>query len=169
MGVLGEVVMASWKFEGLDDYVTQLNKLSDTARETVGEAIYKGAGLVARACVAEIQALPVSNQYKKDDVSTVTSFEKAGLLEGFGISHEQEDGFYRNVKLGFAGYNKVHTHKYRNGQPNAMIARSINSGSSWRRKNPFMDRATRSSKSDCEETMRIVIETKIQKIVQGGQ
>lgn len=157
--------MAKWKFERLDKYLMQLEKLSNTSEATVGHAIYEGAGIVAKACAKEIQALPVSNQYKKDNVSTVTSFEKAGLIEGFGISHLQVDGEYRNVKLGFAGYNSVHTKKYTTGQPNAMIARSINSGSSWRKKNPFMDRATRASKSACEEKMKEVIEDEIKKVM----
>ena len=154
--------MASWKFEGLDEYLRQLEKLSQNSEETIGKAIYEGAGVVAKACAAAIEALPVSNQYNS---GVITSVQKAGLKEGFGISHAQTDGDYRHVKLGFDGYNGQKTKKFPNGQPNSMIARSINSGTSWRRKNPFMDKATASSKSACEATMKRVIDAEIQKVV----
>lgn len=154
--------MASWKFEGLDEYLRQLERLQGSSDQAIGKAIYEGAGVVAKACAAAIKALPVSNQH---DSNGITSVQKAGLIEGFGISHAQTDGYYRNVKLGFDGYNGQKTHKYPNGQPNSMIARSINSGSSYRRKNPFMDKATASSKSACEATMQRVIETEIQNVV----
>lgn len=154
--------MAKWKFEGLDEYLSQLEKLSNTSDEAIGHAIYEGAGVVAKSCASAIQSLPVNNQYGSDGI---TSVQKAGLIEGFGISHEQTDGLYRNVKLGFDGYNKQKTKKYPNGQPNSMIARSVNSGTSFRKKNPFMDRATRSAKSACEEKMKEVIEDEIKKVM----
>lgn len=154
--------MATWKFEGLDEYLRQLERLQGSSDQAIGKAIYEGAGVVAKACAAAIKALPVSNQY---DSNGITSVQKAGLIEGFGVSHAQTDGYYRNVKLGFDGYNGQKTHKYPNGQPNSLIARSINSGSSYRRKNPFMDKATASSKAACEATMQHVIETEIQKVV----
>ena len=154
--------MASWKFEGLDEYLRQLERLQGSSDQAIGKAIYEGAGVVAKACAAAIKALPVSNQH---DSNGITSVQKAGLIEGFGISHAQTDGYYRNVKLGFDGYNGQKTHKYPNGQPNSMIARSINSGSSYRRKNPFMDKATALSKGACEATMQRVIETEIQNVV----
>ena len=154
--------MASWKFEGLDEYLRQLEKLNQNADETIGKAIYEGAGLVARACASAIDALPVSNQYNSGGI---TSVQKAGLKEGFGISHAQTDGDYRHVKLGFDGYNGQKTKKYPNGQPKSLIARSINSGTSWRKKNPFIDRATRASKASCEDIMKTVIETEITKTI----
>ena len=96
--------MASWKFEGLDEYLRQLERLQGTSDQAIGKAIYEGAGVVAKACAAAIKALPVSNQH---DSNGITSVQKAGLIEGFGISHAQTDGYYRNVKLGFDGLGSV--------------------------------------------------------------
>ena len=152
--------MATWKFEGLDEYLRQLEKLQGSSHEAIGKAIYEGAAIVAQSCRAEIEGLPVNNQYKNDGI---TSVQKRGLLDGFGISHEQTDNLYRNVKLGFDGYNGQKTKKYPNGQPNSMIARSVNSGTSWRKKNPFIDRGTRRSKAACEDKMQQVIEEEIKK------
>ena len=154
--------MASWKFEGVDEYLRQLEKLNADTKPAIGKAIYEGAGLVAREVAAEIKKLPVNNKYGSKGV---TSVQKKGLIEGFGISHAQTDGDYRHVKLGFDGYNKQKTKKYPQGQPNALIARSVNSGTSFRKKNPFVDRATRKSKGACEMTMKQVIELEITKII----
>jgi len=154
--------MASWKFEGIDIYLAQLERLKADTGPTIGKAIYEGAGLVAKEVAAEIKSLPVNNQYGSKGV---TSVQKQGLIEGFGISHAQTDGDYRHVKLGFDGYNKQKTKKYPNGQPNSMIARSVNSGTSFRKKNPFVDRATRKSKGACEMTMTQVVEREISKII----
>lgn len=154
--------MASWKFEGLDEYLSQLERLKANTGSAIGRTIYEGAGLVAKEVAVEIQNLPVNNQYGGDGI---TSVQKKGLIEGFGISHAQTDGFYRNVKLGFDGYNGQKTEKYPQGQPNSLIARSVNSGTSYRKKNPFVDRATNRSKKACEVRMGEVLEREIIKIV----
>lgn len=154
--------MAKWKFEGLDEYLRRLEKLQGSSREAIGRAIYDGAGIVAREVADEIKKLPVNNQHQSNGV---TSVQKAGLIEGFGISHIQDDNSYRNVKLGFDGYNKQRTKNFPKGQPNALIARAINSGTSFRRKNPFVDRATRRAKSKCEAAMRAVIDNAINQIM----
>lgn len=153
--------MANWKFEGINDYLAQLERLKAETGPAIGRAIYEGAGIVAREVASEIQKLPVSNQYNKGGI---TSTQKKGLIEGFGISRAQTDGFYRNVKLGFDGYNGQKTDRYPQGQPNSLIARSINSGSSYRKKDPFVDRATKRSKKSCEVRMSEVFEQEIVKI-----
>lgn len=154
--------MASWKFEGIDEYLIQLEKLKANTGPAMGKAIYEGAGLVAREVAAEIKKLPVNNQYGSKGI---TSVQKAGLIEGFGISHAETDNFYRHVKLGFDGYNKQYTDKYPQGQPNSLIARSVNSGTSFRKKNPFVDRATRRSRKACEVRMAEIFEREIIRIV----
>ena len=83
-----------------------LEKLTDT-REYIGEAVYKGAGVVADAVRAQIQALPVAQKFADDGkkIATITSVQKKGLLDGFGISPMREENGYVHAKLGFAGYN----------------------------------------------------------------
>ena len=152
----------TWQFKGIDEYLSQLEKIKANTGPAIGKAIYEGAGLVAKEVAAEIQKLPVNNQYQKDGI---TSVQKKGLIEGFGISHAQTEGFYRHVKLGFDGYNDQYTDNYPQGQPNSMIARSINSGTSFRKKNPFVDRATRRSKKACEVRMTEIFEREIIQIL----
>ena len=68
--------MAKWKFEGLDEYLRRLEKLQGDSRKEIGKAIYDGAGIVAREVAAEIQKLPVMNQYQSEGVSAL---QKKGL------------------------------------------------------------------------------------------
>lgn len=156
--------MATFQFEGVDNLIAQYQTLFDNARECIGKAIYEGADVVADAVKAEIKALPVSNQYQS---AGLNSLQKKGLIDGFGIAKMQDTNGLLNVKLGFAGYNHYTTKKYPNGQPNSVIARSINSGSSYRKKNPFVDRATKANKSKCESTMENKLNSEIQKLIGG--
>ena len=147
--------MAKLQFKGLDEYEKQLLKLKDVSRECIGQAIYKGAGVVADAVKANIESLPIDTRHVKDGqmLTGITETQKQGLRDGFGISKMENENGYVHVKLGFAGYNGSVTRKYPNGQPNSVIARSVNSGSSFRQRIPFVDNAVNSSKSACEQTM----------------
>lgn len=147
--------MAKLKMQGLEKYEQQLLKLKDISREAIGQAIYDGAGIVADQVMANIQSLPVDERgyTKEGTLHGVTSLQKAGLAEGFGIAKLQDEGGYAHVKLGFNGYNGVKSKRYPNGQPNSMIARSVNSGSSFRDRIPFVDNAVNAKKSAAEQAM----------------
>ena len=147
--------MAKITTKGLDDVLTKLDKLGDLSRETIGEIIYDGAGVMADAIKAEIQGLPVTVKKYTPGVMVkgITSAQKKGLMEGFGISKMQDNSGVYNIKLGFNGYNSQWSDKYPNGQPNSIIARSLCSGTSFREKNDFVGRAMRKKKA-CIEAMR---------------
>ena len=98
--------------------------------------------------------------------SRLSDKEKQGLLDGFGVSPMQDDGGYINVKLGFDGYNGVKTKKYPKGQPNALIARVTESGSSYREKTPFIRPAVNASKKQAEQAGQMKIDEKIAAIPQ---
>ena len=94
----------------------------------------------------------------------VTAVQKAGLLDGFGISKLQDDSGYLNVKLGFDGYNRTRTEKYPQGQPNQLVARGVESGTSWKQKKPFIRPAVTRSRKPAETEMKRVIDEEIEKI-----
>ena len=58
------------------------------------------------------------------------------------------------LKIGFDGYNSVQTKKYPNGQPNAMIAAAINSGTSRRKRTNFIYKAVNKSKQESLAAMK---------------
>lgn len=164
--------MAKWIVgKGLDSYISYLQKIDAVTDEAIGEAVYEMAKVVADSVRSSIQALPtVSNEaniatYKKG-YSRLSDKEKQGLLDGFGISPLQEDSGFVNVKLGFDGYNSVKTKKYPQGQPNALIARVTESGSSYREKTPFMRPAVNASKKPAEAAGRAKFDEKIAAIPQ---
>ena len=155
-------------FKGMEEYIAQLQRLQNVSRECIGRSVYEGAGLVADKVKDAIQALPIDNRsFVKDGemLNGINAIQKAGLIEGFGISHMQDDNGYLNVKLGFEGYNNLRTKAFPNGQPNSMIARSVNSGSSFRQRIPFVDQAVRSNKSACEQKMKEQFDKEVKKVI----
>lgn len=164
--------MAKWIMgKGLNNYIAYLQKLNLVTDEVIGEAVYDMAKVVADKVRANIQALPaVTNAANiatyRHGYSRLSEPEKQGLLDGFGVSPMQDDGGYINVKLGFDGYNSVKTKKYPKGQPNALIARVTESGSSYREKTPFIRPAVNASKKQAEQAGQMKIDEKIAAIPQ---
>lgn len=129
---------------GMDKYIEQLTNLEFTAHDTVGRAIYKGADIVADAIRANIEALPKS---------VCSDVQRKGLLDSLGIAKMREDDGTYNVKIGFDGYNSHVTKKYPKGHANSMIARAIESGTSFSAKHPFVAPAIRATKDAAEKAM----------------
>lgn len=160
--------MARFEFGGIDAYIMQLNKLQQSTKDgVVGKTVYAGAEVVADSVRRAIQALPVGDGRVHGGrlVRTVTQSQKAGLMDGFGISRMKDDDGFVNVKLGFDGYNSTKTEKYPNGQPNILIARSVNSGTTFRKKTKFVDKAVNSAKKAAEAAMDAACSREIEKIM----
>ena len=156
--------MATFQFGGIDNYIKQLNRLQAGTRDgVIGKTVYAGADVVANSVRAAIQSLPEGKE-GDSSLGIVTPAQKRGLLEGFGISRMRDDNGFVNVKLGFDGYNSVKTKKYPNGQPNALIARAVNSGTTFRKKTKFVDKAVDSAKKAAEAAMDAACSREIEKI-----
>lgn len=139
---------------GIDQYIDQLRNLEYTGRETIGEAIYAGAGIVADKVKANIRNLPPM---------ACNRLEKAALIDGMGIAKMQDQDGYYNVKIGFDGYDSIKTKSYPKGRPIPLLARSIEAGTSWRPKYPFVAPAIRAVKAQAEQKMAEEIEKGIKK------
>ena len=159
--------VAKLKFKGLEEYEAKLLKLRNVSKEMIGEAIYEGAGIVADAVKSNIESIPIDDRYVTGGavLHGITEEQKAGLRDGFGIARMQDDNGYLNVKLGFNGYNSVKTKNYPSGQPNSLIARSVNAGSSFRSRIPFVDNAVNQSKNAAEQKMKEKFDSAIGKIM----
>ena len=148
---------------GLDKYIEELNKLAKNTSEVLGKSIYVGAGIVADEVRKNIEKIPVSNSPRRgtqsDPIDTITSAQKTGLLQGFGISGMATRDGITNVKLGFEGYNsQVATTSVKakwtdKRQANIMIARSVEGGTSFRKKHPFVAPAVRATRKKAEAAM----------------
>ena len=131
-------------------------RLEGAAGRAAAKGLYKGAGIVADAVKQSISGLPIDERHVKDGemLTGITRQQKAGLIDGFGIAPLKDENGYLNVKLGFDGYNSVKTKSFPNGQPNSMIARSVNSGTSFRQRIPFVDSTVSANKAACEQKMK---------------
>ena len=162
--------MAKWIVgKGLNNYIAYLQSIEAVTDEMIGEAVYDRAKVVADKVRANIEALPaVSNEANiatyREGYSRLSEPEKQGLMDGFGVSPLQDDSGYLNVKLGFDGYNSIKTKKYPQGQPNALIARVTESGSSYREKTPFIRPAVNAARKPAEKAGQVKIDEKIKSI-----
>ena len=137
--------MAKVELTGLDDYMAKLRTLGEAAPKICKAAVYEGGDELADAIREKIKSMPTIEDkqaeiaWKQDrPVAHITEAQKAGLLAGLYLKKMDEDGGFIDTQIGFSGYNKTKTRAYPQGQPNALIARSMESGSSARQKTPFV-------------------------------
>lgn len=148
----------------IDTYIADLTKLFNESEEICKRAAYEGARIVADKCRSGIEGLPVRNFDKGSGmVNGVTASQKAGLLAGLGIAHFRNDGGFINVKIGMDGYNSTRTKQFPNGQPNALIIRALESGTSFRARNPVITRATNAAKGAAEAAIQKQMDEEIKK------
>lgn len=159
--------MAKFQFEGVDKLVAQYKKLEGDTDKIIGEAIYHGAGVVMKSVKAAVNNIKTDDHYGTIGNPTTgpSTLQKYGLIYGLGIAKMRNDNGFKNVKIGFDGYNRIKTKTWPQGQPNSMVARSIESGTSWMTKQPFMRKAEAEARKPCEETMSKIVDDKIKKII----
>ena len=153
--------------KGAEEFSAKLAGLAGNDVITVMKAaVYAGAEIIADQVKAEIQNLPEQSGYmpegKKRNV--IGTNDKRMMQERLGISHMKAEGDKVSLAVGFNGYNDRPTKKYPRGVPIPLIARSIESGSSVREKNPFIRRAFNACKSRAQAAMNEAADKEIQKI-----
>lgn len=129
---------------GINDYIRDLTALATASDEMIRRSVYPAAGLVTDAVKAGIGSIPER---------LLKPGQREGLEAGLGIAPFRDEGGYIHVKVGMDGYNGRSTKKHPGGQPNAMIARAINNGTSFSGKYPFIDRAVSSTRAQAEKMM----------------
>lgn len=161
--------MARLTIQGLDEFSMRLQELADHGEAISKAAVYAGAGVLVEAVKAEISALPEQQGYMPNGQqrNVVTRDEKAALLSHIGIAHMDSTGGKVTTAIGFDGYTAHTTKKYPNGVPVPLIARSIESGSSVRRKVPFLRNAANKAKAAVENAMREAADEQFQEL--GGK
>lgn len=156
--------MATIKFKGINEYVKKLENLESYVDFDLGEAIYNGASVVANEVSQALKNLEVDNStYTKKPRTGINEYQKQGLIASFGVAKLQDDNGFRNVKLGFDGYNGMKTKKYPKGQPNVMIARALESGTSFMPKQRVISKTVNKSKKECEKAMQEALDKAIEK------
>ena len=163
--------MAKISFKGLEKYELRLSKLADRkeVERIAGRAIYEGASIMADEIKKGIDALPVITGYGTENrplPGGVTAVQKAGLIDGLGIAPMQNYGGFLNVKIGFDGYNRTKTEKYPQGQPNQLVARGVERGTSWKQSHPVIKPAVSRVRKQVDKKMAEVIDEESDKLWQ---
>ena len=149
--------MGKMTVSGLEDFTATLQQLGDQAGPIMKMAVYAGADKMIGEVKNAIKALPTQDGYMKEGKrSVVTEDEKRDLLDHVGIAKIDNEGGNANTAIGFNGYSSHKTRKYPNGVPIPLIARSIESGSSVRKKIPFLRKA---GKAATEKVQQAMLET----------
>lgn len=132
---------------GLDELGKMLAELENEAQAVASEALFEGAGLMAdmlNAGVDSIQTAPF--QYAAGGEKRKPSpQEKAALERKVGIAAFRKDGSEVDTVVGIAhgGYTQISGKQ----KAVAVIARSVNSGTSFMEKQPVFRRAMSKGKS----------------------
>jgi hypothetical protein len=149
-----------FNFEGLDEYIDKVDKLGGKSDGMAKRALYEGVAVVGESIRQAIIALPYH------PTKGISHAQKEGLLDGLGFSlmkHPKKGVWY--VKIGFDGYNSVRTKKHPNGQPNAMIAAAVNSGTSRRAKTNFIYKAVNRAKQQSMSAMKVRFDADIENLM----
>ena len=145
-------MMATITFDGLDEYREQMEEILRQVPKMVSASLYEGAGVLADAVQQEIVGL-----------KELEPSQRRGLQNGLGVARFWQENGATVTKIGFDGYNTRRTKRWPNGQPNALIARSLIRGTSWRMPNRFTNRAAKNARQKCVGVMRTRFDIELQK------
>lgn len=157
--------MARMTIKGAEEYALKLSKLGQQEGEIAAKAVYGGAGIVAdeiKKRLAQNLDDPASVSKSGDAVFKNAANEPSGdLLKSFGIAPIKAFAdMDTSTKLGFDGYD-------RNGVPNQLKARAMESGTSTLRKRPFVRPAVNATRSKAQTKMGEIVDEEMKKIMGG--
>lgn len=163
--------MATITFKKGDEYLARLSKLDVMTRDkVVGPAIYTAAEIVADEIRDQLNKIPTDEGFgtRDDPAKGPKKVQKEGMARSLGIASMQEDskGFV-NVKIGFDGYNSVKTKRWPKGQPNQMVARSVERGTSWMKGHKFVKKAVAATNKQAVARIKQKVDQSIETIMKG--
>lgn len=151
-----------FRIKGLDEYIKKIDKLSNSfnAEVCLENALQKGGEIVKDETIKYLQKMPVDNRpYVIGMRKSIMEVQRQALIKTFGVTPTmQKKGNMVDVKTGVDGYNKL-------GQPNVMIARSLEKGTSFMNANPVISRASKNARNKCVEAMQESLNEDIERIM----
>ena len=148
--------MARVTVDGLAEISKKITALGE-AGDAIGKmAVYDGADVIADEIRKQINMLPEDKDrylVGGEQYNVVTPQDKQDLANSLGIARIERTAKGIRTVIGFAGYGSRPTKKYPKGLPMALLARSIESGSSVRAKRPFIRRAVNAKRKAAEQKM----------------
>lgn len=157
------------KITGIDG----INRISDKFREVehsldkiYNSALYDGAGIVADEVAKGIDGIPIETNKKggqkwgtpEHPLTGITPEQKQDLKDGFGVARFKTEGGMISTSVGFEGYGH-------DGFPIPFLARTIESGTSFRKKHPFVRPAFNRVKKAAVEAVKDKMLKRINEII----
>ena len=154
------------KVVGLDDVMNTLARLNKDAEAVAAQSLYEGAGIIADAFASAARSIRTEPFKYKKKQRLPSPEEKAAIVGKTGIAHFNANGSEVNTLIGVsgaAGYADI------GGKPKAvrLIARSINSGTSFMPKQPVFRKAKSASQKTATAAIVKKAETLLDKIING--
>ena len=165
--------MAKFQMQGINQYLDQLRKLEKGTDTVCKAAIYAGAGILADGIKEAIEDLDTVSDakakaaWREGQPTKISVQQKAGLVQSMGVTPIRDKFGNYNAKIGFDGYNNIKTERWPNGQPNALIARACESGTSAMLKQPFIRPTEKRLKNAVYQAMDEAADKETQKIIGG--
>lgn len=141
-----------FRVTGLDKYVRRIENISNpfVAQAYMEKAITEGAKIVENETMHQLRNLPTDDRKTVPDGEKrkgLRSVQKSALISSFGTSKFETRNDFLNRKTGVDnGLNKL-------GQPHVVVARMLENGTSWMKKDPVFSRASRKARKECIEVM----------------
>lgn len=145
--------MATINFEGLDDLITLCEITFRQTKNIVGKSIYPGAAIMLQEAEQATANIITDSSHTKGMRKGPSEKQKQGLIESLGVAPIRKDDWGYNVKIGYDGYNGLPSKRSAKGQANILIARSVESGTSFMYPQHFMQRATERARQRVEEAI----------------
>lgn len=157
-------------FSGTDELAEMLDNLAENTNAVAHQILYAGAGVVADAVTAATNTLPTEEPHataranNARQYNVITDAERDELAKHVYIGRHKRDSEDISTMVTFTGYMTRKEKKFPQGVPAALIARSIESGSSVRRKHPFVRRAVNAVKDQVQAAMEAAAREKIKEL-----
>ena len=157
--------------DGIDELGNMLARLGDRAQDVASGALFDGAGIVAdamKAAIGSIVTEPFNYVADPDSVGKryASPEEKAALMGKSGIAKFDKSGDDMNTLIGISGKSGYATV---GGKQKAvrLIARSINSGTSFMHKQPVFREAKSKATSPAQAAIVSKAEQMFNEIIGG--
>ena len=151
------------KVDGMAEISEMLSKLEEAAPAVAAEALYEGAGIMSREITSAAESIRTGPGPTRESARYATPEEKAAVLSvGAGIAKFHKSGTEVDTSVGYrnSGYIDIKGKR----KPIPLIVNSINSGTSFMHKQPFVRKAARSGGAKAMSKMQSYIEDAFEKM-----
>ena len=151
------------KVDGMAEISELLEKMEQAAPAIAAQALYEGAGIMSSEVKSAAEGIKTGPGVTRDDARYATPEEKAAVLSvGAGIAKFNKNGTEVDTSVGYrnSGYVNIKGKQ----KPIPLIVNSINSGTSFMHKQPFVRKAARSGGAKAMSKMQSYIEDAFEKM-----